>query len=190
MPSAASMPASSIGALDPNTSGGSRHGDGERPASAASMADQTRSGVHGRSRWRMPRCDSASITAFCTAGVAPMVAASPMPLAPSGFSGDGVSVEWVSKPGNSAADAMPVVGEVGREQVAVVVVAHLFEERLSDAGRDAAVLLSFDEQRIEHRAAVVDGDVAHEPHRAGVGIDLDHRDVSAEGKRARRPDRK
>ncbi len=34
---------------------------------------------------RTPRCATASMTAFCTAGVDPMVAASPMPLAPSGL---------------------------------------------------------------------------------------------------------
>jgi hypothetical protein len=44
---------------------------------------------------------SASITAFCTAGVLPMVLASPMPFAPSGFSGVGVSVLCTSKLGNS-----------------------------------------------------------------------------------------
>ena len=47
------------------------------------------------------------MTAFCTAGVEPIVAASPMPLAPSGLSGDGVSVERTSKLGSSAAVGMP-----------------------------------------------------------------------------------
>ena len=55
----------------------------------------------------MPRCATASMIAFCTAGVEPMVAASPMPFAPRGLRGDGVSVECVSKFGNSAAEAMP-----------------------------------------------------------------------------------
>jgi hypothetical protein len=54
--------------------------------------------------WRTPRWASASITAFCTAGVLPMVLASPMPFAPSGFSGVGVCVLCDSKLGNSAAD--------------------------------------------------------------------------------------
>ena len=39
-----------------------------------------------------PRCLSASTTAFCTAGVEPIVADSPMPLAPIGLTGVGVSV--------------------------------------------------------------------------------------------------
>ena len=55
------------------------------------------------SRWRTPRCESPSITAFCTAGVEPIVPDSPMPFAPSGFSGVGVSVFDASKLGSSAA---------------------------------------------------------------------------------------
>ena len=43
------------------------------------MADQTFSGVMGMSRWRIPHGDSASITALCTAAVAPMLPDSPLP---------------------------------------------------------------------------------------------------------------
>ena len=46
----------------------------------------------GMSMWRTPRWLSASTTAFCTAGMEPIVPDSPMPLAPSGLSGVGVSV--------------------------------------------------------------------------------------------------
>ena len=53
--------------------------------------------------WRMPRSLRASTTAFCTAGVEPIVPDSPMPLAPSGLSGVGVSVFDASKLGSSAA---------------------------------------------------------------------------------------
>ena len=52
---------------------------------AAPSARQTRSGVRGMSMWRTPRWESASMTAFCTAGMAPMVPDSPKPLAPSGL---------------------------------------------------------------------------------------------------------
>ena len=55
------------------------------------------------STWRTPYADNASITAFCTAGVDPMVPASPTPFAPSGLSGVGVSVVPTVKLGNSAA---------------------------------------------------------------------------------------
>ena len=59
------------------------------------------------SMWSTPRCDTASITAFWIAGVEPMVAASPMPFAPSGLCGDGVTVERTSELGISAADGRP-----------------------------------------------------------------------------------
>ena len=42
--------------------------------------------------------------ADCTAGVLPMVPLSPMPLAPSGFTGVGVSMWMTSKLGSSAAE--------------------------------------------------------------------------------------
>jgi len=44
-------------------------------------------GRHGVSRWRTPRGDSASFTAFTRAGSAPTVPASPTPLAPSVYRG-------------------------------------------------------------------------------------------------------
>ena len=47
---------------------------------------------------------SASTTAFCTAGVEPIVPDSPMPLAPSGLTAVGVSIATSSKPGSSAAE--------------------------------------------------------------------------------------
>ena len=68
-----------------------RGGDHDRPPFSW-IARQTRSGVNGRSRWRMPSGESASTTAFAIAGVAPIVPASPTPFTPSGFEGDGVSV--------------------------------------------------------------------------------------------------
>ena len=54
------------------------------PLRAAEMARHTRSGVHGISMWRTPRWLTASITAFCTAGIEPIVPDSPIPLAPTG----------------------------------------------------------------------------------------------------------
>ena len=61
-----------------------------------------------------------------------------------------------------------------------LVVGDLLEQRLRRALGDAAVLLAGDEQRVEDAAAVVDGDVAHQPHAAGLGVDLDDGDVRAE----------
>ena len=71
------------------------------------MAVHTFWGEAGMSRWRMPRWDRASTTAFCTAGVEPTVPDSPMPLAPSGFSGVGVTDSWTSKLGSSAVEITP-----------------------------------------------------------------------------------
>ena len=71
------------------------------------MACQTRSAVAGMSMWRTPRCDSASTTADCTAGVEPIVPDSPMPLAPSGLTSVGVSMWTISKLGSSAAEIIP-----------------------------------------------------------------------------------
>src|SRR5581483_2975074 len=70
---------------------------------ASCIAAHTRSGVAGMSMWRTPRCATASTTAFCTAGVEPMVPASPMPLTPSGLRSVGVSLASSSKLGSSVA---------------------------------------------------------------------------------------
>ena len=56
---------------------------------------------------RMPRWDTASTTALCTAGVEPMVPASPMPLAPMGLRCVGVSMVSSVKLGSSAAEGIP-----------------------------------------------------------------------------------
>src|SRR5262249_39185439 len=59
------------------------------------MMRQTFSAVIGISTSLTPRCASASTTALTTAGVEPIVPASPTPLAPIGLTGEGVSV-WSS----------------------------------------------------------------------------------------------
>ena len=109
-------------------SGGSLHGSASVPARASRIVAHTRSGVHGRSMWRTPRCATASITAFCTAGVEPIVAASPMPFAPSGLSGVGVCGRVRLERGQFGGGRDAVVGEVRRHRVAVGVEAHLLEQ--------------------------------------------------------------
>ena len=138
------------------------------------------------STWRTPRCDSASTTADCTAGVEPIVPLSPMPLAPSGFTSVGVSIATSSKLGQLGGGDGGVVGQVRGDRVAVVVVAHLLEQRLGGALGDAAVALPVGEQRVEDAAGVVDGDVAHQLDAPGLGVDVDHRHVGAERERGRR----
>ena len=135
-----------------------------RPASASRIAAHTRSGVHGMSMCRTPRCASASTTALCTAGVEPIVPDSPMPFAPSGLRGDGVSVFDRFEARELGRARHRVVGERRRERVAVGVVDVLLPQRLRDALRDAAVLLARDDQRVEDAAAVVDRDVAERRH--------------------------
>src|SRR5580704_2479275 len=56
---------------------------------ALRIACQIRCGVNGMSRCAMPQGLRASITALAMVGIAPVVPASPAPLAPSGFVGDG-----------------------------------------------------------------------------------------------------
>src|SRR5207244_3904189 len=57
----------------------------------------------GMSMCVMPSGDSASTIALTTAGVDPIVPASPTPLTPIGFTGDGVTVRSSSNSGKSCA---------------------------------------------------------------------------------------
>ena len=114
-----------------------------------------------------------------TAGVLAMVPASPMPLAPIGLVGLGVVVWSSVKLGSSAADGHQVVHQRRVLERAVVVVHGLLEERLGDALDDAAVHLALDDERVHLVAAVVDGDVVDQVDLAGLGVDLDHRDVAS-----------
>ena len=54
----------------------------------------------------------------------------------------------------------------------------VFEQRLADALRDAAMDLAVDDQRIHRAADVVDRDIIDHAHHAGVGIDLDLADMA------------
>lgn len=71
-------------------------------------AAQMRWGVRGKSRWSTPSQPMASSTAFCTAGVAPIVPHSPMPFAPRGLSGVGVCWLMTSNDGSSRAEGRQV----------------------------------------------------------------------------------
>src|SRR5262249_26320905 len=64
---------------------------------------QTFSERIGISMFVTPNGASASTTAFTTAGVEPIVPASPTPLTPRGFTGDGVTVRPNSNSGKSCA---------------------------------------------------------------------------------------
>src|SRR5207245_4526175 len=88
---------------EPERRGSEAHAAQPVAAGASRIARHTRSDVSGMSTWRIPKIDSASTTAFWAAGVEPIVPASPIPFAPSGLSGVGVSVFEASKLGSSAA---------------------------------------------------------------------------------------
>src|SRR5205807_4030662 len=85
----------------------SGHRQAPRRSRASRSAPAIRSGVSGMSRWWTPRRLKASTTALTTAGVDPIVAASPMPLAPSGFRGVGVTEIPRSIGGSMWAFGMP-----------------------------------------------------------------------------------
>ncbi len=115
-----------------------------------------------------------------TAGAAPIVPASPMPLTPSGLVGDGRDGVAGGDRRHVAGGGDHVVGEGRGLQVAVGVVDGFFEQRLGDALDDAAVHLAVDDQRVDLDAAVVDRDVLQHVDRAGLDVDLDDAHVGAE----------
>ena len=57
----------------------------------------------------------------------------------------------------------------------------MFEQRLADALRDAAMDLAVDDQRIDRAADVVDRDIIDQRHFSRIGIDLDFADMRAIG---------
>ena len=152
-------------------------------AFASWIARQTRSGVAGIWMSFTPRWESASTTALITAGAAAIVPVSPTPFTPSGFVGLGLSVRLELERRELGRRGHEVRDEVRRLQVALVVVHALLVQRRGDALRDPAVHLAVDDQRVDHRADVVDRDVADEPRVAGLGVDLDDRRVRAAGPR-------
>ena len=70
---------------------------------AARSADQTREGVNGGSRWRIPTGPSASATAFAIAAGVGTEPPSPTPFAPSGLKGESVSRSSLAIGGNVCA---------------------------------------------------------------------------------------
>ena len=79
-----------------------------------------------------------------------------------------------------------VVHERSADQLARAVVEGRLHQRLADALRDAAVHLAARQHRVDQHAEVVDRGVALQRRHAGLGIDLDLRDVRAVGKARRR----
>src|ERR1051326_8712115 len=65
------------------------------------------------------------------------------------------------------------------DELALVVVDGVLEQRLADALRHAAVHLALDDHRIDHGAEIVDRGPARDRHLAGIAIDLDFANVTA-----------
>src|SRR5436305_875671 len=77
---------------------------------------------------------------------------------------------------SSATTGMP-----GDELAGVPVVDAILEQRMADVLADAAMDLTLEQQRIDHRAKIVDHDEAEDARRAGIGLDLDLADMAAIG---------
>src|SRR5262249_35315549 len=72
-----------------------------------------------------------------------------------------------------------VVPERTGERLAGIVVIDLFDQRLADALRDAAMQLTGDDHRIDDGAEIIDAAIAHDFDHPGLGIDLDLGDMTA-----------
>ena len=96
------------------------------------MSCQTTSGLMGISMWRTPYGASASTIAATIAGVAPIVPASPTPFAPSGFTGDGVSVLIKLKVRDHHGFGQSVIHQRAGDELAGFVVNNFFKHGLAD----------------------------------------------------------
>jgi hypothetical protein len=96
-----------------------------------------------------------------------------------GFTGVGVSVR--ASFNAAGRRAQRVIHQAAGKQLAVFVVNHFLEKRLSQTLNDAALDLSIDEQRIDDFAAVVHRDVFLIP-RCRSRLDFRHADMRAEEK--------
>ena len=108
---------------------------------------------------------------------------SPIPLAPSGLIGVGRDHLDALERGQLGRGRHAVGDQIGVLGIAVLVVAQLLEQRLRDPGCDAAVNLPVGDERVDDRSRVIDRDHPLQVDRAGLGVDLDDRDVSAERER-------
>ena len=79
-----------------------------------------------------------------------------------------------------------VVGECRGEDVAGVVVDDLFQQRIAEPLRDAAVNLAVDDHRVDQAAGILGDEVGLDRHPSGFDVDLDDRDMAGIRERARR----
>ena len=128
----------------------------------------------------MPSGASASAMAFMIGAVPMIVPDSPTPFVPSGFSGEGAVHLGNRQRRHLRGARQRVVHERAGGERAVGLVDHLLEHGLAEALRRAAPDLALDEQRVHHRAAIVDGDQALDVDVARVGVDAHHGERRAE----------
>jgi hypothetical protein len=123
---------------------------------------------------------SASSTALTTVGGAAIVPASPMALMPSGLVVAGISTSSETNSREVSGARHAVVEETSGHQLAgLLVVDDVFEQRLPDALRDAAVNLPLADHRIDDHAEIVDGGETIDADRAGFRIDFDFAHLTA-----------
>ena len=179
----------------PVTSGGLRGAEpsGRRSScharvrlAAARSAARMRCGVAGNSSIDTPNGESASLIALTTAAGAPIAPPSPSPLACVIEACVQVSQMMDLDRRHLVRRRRQVVGERRGEDVAGVVVDDLFEQRVADALRDAALNLAVDDHRIDQPPGILRHQEFFDPHPAGLGVDLDQRDMAGVGERARR----
>ena len=156
-----------------------------RHAFASWSAFHTFSPLQGRSTCRTPWGASASSTAFGTACVEPTVPDSPIPFTPiTLLRSRGHHLDPLVR-GQLGRRRERVPDEGARQRIAVLAVHDLLVERLPDPEGDAAVHLPVRDERVDQRPRVVDRDVPCELDLAGLGVDLDDREVRAERERRR-----
>ena len=66
-----------------------------------------------------------------------------------------------------------IVGQSGRLRLTVGIEHHVLEQRITEAVRNAAEDLPFDDHWVYHSAAVMNNDVARDAHFASLRIDID-----------------
>src|ERR1700733_9939325 len=125
------------------------------------------------SMFRTPVSPSAFITALTKAAGPPTAAHSPIPLAPIGWCGHGVTTSLCS--------SKPVVHVVGADAVAVGVERDELHAGHGVGLGQAAHDLALDDHRVDPDPAVVDRDHPQHVPDAGLRVDLDGDDV--DGKR-------
>src|SRR5215813_10715866 len=121
----------------------------------SAIARHTRPGVAGIARSVTPSGASALITAFMIAAGAPIVPASPQPLAPSGLCVQSVVGRQVENRNVVGPGQTIVHQRAGAELAALSIINRVSVEGLADALDQPAVHLALDNQRVDDAAEIV-----------------------------------